>query len=219
MTSIILIGPPAGGKGTQSELICEKYNIPHISTGDLLRKEINSGSLIGKRIISTIEEGLLVDDKIILSLLEHRIIEQDCKKGYILDGFPRNINQAELYEQLLTTINYDYGVVILINVAEEILKNRILGRLSCQHCEAVYNELIEESKPKVPGICDKCGNTLSKRNDDNLETFTNRINTYHKETEPLINFYKEKNILFEVEGNKDSKTTFEQISNILERVK
>ena len=174
MKSIIFIAPPAAGKGTQSKLISKKYNIPHISIGDLLRYSINSEDESSKKINEYMEKGLLVSDDIILNLLKNRLKQQDCISGYILDGFPRNVNQAKEYDKLLEKLDKDLGLVILLDIDKEILKNRIVGRLSCNKCGSVYNELIKETKPKNVGLCDKCNLKLSQRIDDNEEKFDRR---------------------------------------------
>lgn len=192
MKSIIFIAPPAAGKGTQSKLVSEKYNIPHISTGDLLRNVINDDSDLSRQIKALMEKGSLVGDDIILNLLENRLKQDDCMNGYILDGFPRNTNQAVEYENLLEKLNKDLGLVILLDLDKEIAKSRIVGRLSCKKCGSVYNEMIDAMQPKKTGFCDKCDLELSKRSDDNLETFEERYNTYLKETQPLIDYYEKK---------------------------
>ncbi len=215
MKSIIFIAPPAAGKGTQSKLISKKYNIPHISIGDLLRYSINSEDESSKKINEYMEKGLLVSDDIILNLLKNRLKQQDCISGYILDGFPRNVNQAKEYDKLLEKLDKDLGLVILLDIDKEILKNRIVGRLSCNKCGSVYNELIKETKPKNVGLCDKCNLKLSKRIDDNEETFEMRYNTYLKETEPLINYYDDKGCLYRVNANINADLIFKEIQSII----
>ena len=215
MKSIIFIAPPAAGKGTQSKLISKKYNISHISIGDLLRYSINSEDESSKKINEYMEKGLLVSDDIILNLLKNRLKQQDCISGYILDGFPRNVNQAKEYDKLLEKLDKDLGLVILLDIDKEILKNRIVGRLSCNKCGSVYNELIKETKPKNVGLCDKCNLKLSKRIDDNEETFEMRYNTYLKETEPLINYYDDKGCLYRVNANINADLIFKEIQSII----
>ena len=215
MKSIIFIAPPAAGKGTQSKLVSAKYNIPHISTGDLLRSVINSGSELGKSIKAEIDKGNLVSDELILDLLKTRLNQDDTKNGYILDGFPRNLNQAKEYDNLLKSLNKELGYVILLDLDKETAKNRITGRLSCKTCGSVYNEYIEESKPKNKGLCDKCNTELSKRTDDNEETFEERYNTYLKETEPLINYYENKGCLYRVNSGVSLDSVFEEIVHII----
>lgn len=215
MKNIIFIAPPAAGKGTQSKLVSKKYNIPHISTGDLLRNVINSGSELGKNIKAEIDKGYFVSDEIILELLKTRLNQDDCNAGYILDGFPRNLNQAKEYDNLLESLNKDVGYVILLDLDKEIAKKRIVGRLSCKNCGSVYNEYINEAMPKNKGICDKCNIELSRRSDDNEETFEERYNTYLKETEPLINYYQNKGCLYRVNSGVSLERIFEEIVRII----
>ena len=215
MKSIIFIAPPAAGKGTQSKLVSEKYNIPHISTGDLLRSVIETGSDLGKNIKAEIDKGHLVSDEFILELLRQRLSKDDCRDGYILDGFPRNLNQAKEYDKLLELLNKELGYVILLDLDKEIAKKRIVGRLSCKNCGTVYNELIEDTMPKNKGICDKCNIELSKRNDDNEETFEERFDTYLKQTEPLINYYENKGCLYRVNSGVRKERIFKEIVRII----
>lgn len=214
MESIIFIAPPAAGKGTQSKLLCDTYHIPHISTGDLLREASLVDDERGHYISTQMRLGALVSDDIILELLEERLSKEDCNHGYILDGFPRNIEQAIAYEHILERIQKKLGVVILLDVDKELACKRIEGRLSCPKCGSVYNENIEESKPKKEGICDRCGEALIHRHDDNSETFSARYDTYLTKTQPLIDYYDKKGVLYRVHsGEKD--TTFLQIQKIL----
>lgn len=215
MKTIIFIAPPAAGKGTQSKLVSDKYNLPHISTGDLLRNAINDDSDISKQIKETMEKGNLVSDEIILALLEERLKQDDCNSGYILDGFPRNTNQAKEYELLLEKLHKDLGYVILLDLDKEIAKARIVGRLSCKNCGSVYNEFVEETKPKIKGICDKCNQELSKRSDDNEVTFEERYNTYLKETQPLIDYYENKGYLYRINSGISANYTFSEIERII----
>ena len=199
MKNIIFLSPPAAGKGTQSNKISEKYNIPAISFGDLLREEASSGSELGNYIHELQTKGVLVDDSIALEVLEKRLKKDDCLNGYILDGYPRNINQAHSYDELLNKLNRDLGIVIFLNPPFDEIKTRVVGRVSCPECKATYNEEIEFLKPKKQGICDKCGSTLVKRSDDNLEAYKTRYDVYLEKTSPLIDFYRERNVLYEID--------------------
>ncbi len=199
MKNIIFLSPPAAGKGTQSNIISNKYNIPAISFGDLLRDEASSGSELGNYIHELQTKGVLVDDDIALKVLEKRLNMNDCSNGYILDGYPRNINQAHSYDELLKKLNRDLGIVIFLNPPFDEIKNRVVGRVSCPKCKATFNEEIEFLKPKVQGICDKCGSSLVKRSDDNLEAYKTRYDVYLTSTSPLIDFYKERNVLYEID--------------------
>ena len=199
MKNIIFLSPPAAGKGTQSNIISEKYNIPAISFGDLLREEASSGSELGNYIHELQTKGVLVDDDIALKVLENRLNKSDCLNGYILDGYPRNINQAHAYDELLKKLNRDLGIVIFLNPPFDEIKNRVVGRVSCPKCKATFNEEIDFLKPKVQGICDKCGSNLVKRSDDNLEAYKTRYDVYLEKTSPLIDFYRERNVLYEID--------------------
>lgn len=199
MKNIIFLSAPAAGKGTQSNIISNKYNIPAISFGDLLREEATSGSELGNYIHELQTKGVLVDDDIALKVLEKRLNNNDCLNGYILDGYPRNINQAYSYDELLKKLNRDLGIVIFLNPPFDEIKNRVIGRVSCPKCKATFNEKIEFLKPKKQGICDKCGSSLVKRSDDNLEAYKTRYDVYLKSTSPLIDFYKERKVLYEID--------------------
>lgn len=214
MGSIIIIAPPAAGKGTQSKLISDKYNIPHISTGDLLRDEIKNKTEIGIKIENILKEGKLVNDDIILNVLKHRIEKLD---NYILDGFPRNVNQAKEYEEMLKSLNKKIGHVFYIDLPKEVSELRILSRISCSCCGKVYNTQVVENKPIVDNICDNCKSPLVKRDDDTKETFENRYQVYLDETKPLIEFYEQENLLFEIDGNLDKMSIFNIICSVIEK--
>ncbi len=200
MKNIILIAAPAAGKGTLSEMLVEKYNYVHISTGDLLRNAASDGTDLGKKIASILKTGELVSDEIVFELLERRLKENDIKNGYILDGFPRTLSQAKKYDEMLNNLGLDLGIVVVIDTFYETLKKRIVGRVLCKDCGSVYNTLTGVNTPKVNGICDKCGGELYKRSDDNEESFKKRYETYNEKTAPLINYYKEKGNLFFIKG-------------------
>lgn len=217
MRNIILIAPPAAGKGTQSQLLCDKYQIPHISTGDLLRSTSKEESELGETVRNRMNAGLLVDDDLVMKILENRIQQDDCKDGYILDGFPRTLNQAERYLELLKQNNLPVGDVIYLDIPRETARKRIVGRLSCANCGAVYNDQFEDSKPKHFGTCDHCNSSLSKRADDNDEVFNERFDTYMKETYPLIEFFEKKGLLFRVGSGISKDRTFAEIEKIINR--
>ena len=214
MRDIILIAPPAAGKGTQAKLLSSKYQIPHISTGDLLRAATGE---LGDIVKKTMESGALVSDDLVLKLLEERITKEDCQNGYILDGFPRNVSQAESYMKLLEKLNKPLGDVIYLDASKEVTQKRIVGRLTCPTCGAVYNDQIDESKPKKFGTCDKCNGPLSKRSDDNLETFEKRYQTFINETYPLVNYFKNKGKLFTVGSGISKERTLNEIEKIINR--
>ena len=190
MKSIILIATPSAGKGTISKILCEKYHLPHISTGDLLRQAVEIDDEQGNYIRQQMNLGKLVSDDIITSLIEKRINQSDCSNGYILDGFPRNIYQAKIYEQMLENMNKTFGIVILLDISCEKAKKRILGRVSCPNCGAVYNIYSEDTRPRVVGLCDICGEVLSRREDDTEEVFEERYSIYLKETKPVDDYYE-----------------------------
>lgn len=214
MQDIILIAPPAAGKGTQAKLLSSKYQIPHISTGDLLRAATGE---LGDIVKKTMESGALVSDDLVLKLLEERITKEDCQNGYILDGFPRNVSQAESYMKLLEKLNKPLGDVIYLDASKEVTQKRIVGRLTCPTCGAVYNDQIDESKPKKFGTCDKCNGPLSKRSDDNLETFEKRYQTFMGVTYPLLNYFKNKGKLFTVGSGISKERTLSEIEKIINR--
>lgn len=219
MNNIILLAPPAAGKGTQAGLLKEEYGIPHISTGDLLRGARNSNSENSKIICKMQDEGKLVPDELVLELLKERLDNDDCKNGYILDGFPRNIEQAKKYETLLEDLKLPLGLVILIDLDREIAKNRISGRLSCPHCGKIYNSNITELNPKNGNICDECNVELKHRSDDDASTYDVRYNTYLESTAPLIDYYESKNVLFRVNGNASKEDIYNEIKVIIDNNK
>ncbi len=210
--NIILIAPPAGGKGTQSELLCSKYNIAHISTGDLLRAEVENGNTELKKIM---DAGMLVSDEIIFDLIKKRISSNDTINGYLLDGFPRNIEQAKTYDEILKDLNKDIGYVIELNIDPELAAKRISGRRSCPKCGATYNIYFDGMKPTNENICDKCGSSLTKRDDDNEETYKTRYNTYLEKTKPLIDYYRDLGVLYVVDANGTPEETFKNIEDIV----
>ena len=214
MRDIILIAPPAAGKGTQAKLLSSKYQIPHISTGDLLRAATGE---LGDIVKKTMESGSLVSDDLVLKLLEERISKEDCQNGYILDGFPRNISQAESYIKLLEKLNKPLGDVIYLDASKEVTQKRIVGRLSCPTCGAVYNDQIDDNKPKKFGTCDICNGPLTKRSDDNLETFEKRYQTYINETYPLIDYFRNKGKLFTIGSGISKERTLNEIEKIINR--
>lgn len=198
MNGIIFIAPPAAGKGTQSNILSSKYNIPHISTGDLIRASRNNGS---NEYIKQAQSGGLVDDDFVINLVYNELKKSDCDNGYILDGFPRNINQAKKLDDILKKLNKKLGYVFLLDINYELSRNRIVGRISCPECGKVYNTLDSLSKPKIPNKCDICNTDLVRRQDDNEETFKNRYDVYLNETSPLIDFYQEKGLLHKIDAS------------------
>lgn len=216
MKNIIFIAPPAAGKGTASALVCEKYNIPHISTGDLLRDEIANQTKLGIEIKDAMARGEFVSDEVITKLLKKRLSLKDAKKGYILDGYPRNIKQAEIYDDLLKELSYDMGVVIFLDIDKDTAMKRALSRVVCSKCGLSYNLDNKELSPIKEGICDACGGELKTRGDDNKETFITRFDTYMKETYPLIEYYEKKNNLVKIEvSNLTADEVFEEVKKVI----
>ena len=217
MKNIMFIAPPAAGKGTQAELVVEKYHIPHISTGDILREIAKEDSEIGNYVKETLASGGLVKDDITYQLIEDRLNKDDCKKGFIIDGFPRNLDQAYQYDKILDKLGYEVGNVILINIDRKTLEKRITGRRLCEKCNAIYNINDENSSPKQESICDECGGKLYQRTDDNLESFNTRYETYLSKTEPIIKHYKDMGVLKEVDGSDTIENIFQSIDKIISK--
>ena len=215
MKNIMFIAPPAAGKGTQAELVVEKYHIPHISTGDILREISKEDSEIGEYVRETMASGKLVKDEITYQLIEERLNKDDCKNGFIIDGFPRNLDQALEYDKILEKLGYEIGNVILIDIDKNTLEKRITGRRLCENCNAIYNINDKNNTPKVESVCDICGGKLYQRSDDNLESFATRYTTYLEKTEPIIEHYKEKGVLKTVDGNDTVENIFNKIDEII----
>ena len=212
---IIFLGPPGVGKGTQAQHICKKYNIPQISTGDMFRQAIKEQTPLGKKADALMKEGKLIDGSITLGLVKERLQKSDCKNGYLLDGFPRTIPQAKGFDHLLKEIKQKLDAVISLVVDEAVLIKRLSGRRSCPKCSAVFH--IETNPPKKKDICDKCGEKLMQRDDDKPETVHKRMETYRTLTAPLIQYYKKKKMLHEVDGDQDIQVVFSEIVAILEK--
>ncbi|MFW5426909.1 MAG: adenylate kinase [Methylophagaceae bacterium] len=194
----VLLGAPGSGKGTQGVVLSKKYNIPQVSTGDLLRAAVSAGSELGQKAKTAMDAGALVSDDIVIGLIKERLAEDDAKNGYILDGFPRNIAQAEALDSMLSDLNQPLQGVILLDVAFDELLQRLTGRRTCKDCGAIYN--IHLSPAKVEGHCDACNGELFQRADDNEETIGNRLSVYQEQTAPLIDFYTKQNKLHTVAG-------------------
>ena len=209
--NLILLGAPGAGKGTQAEIICAKLNIPSISTGNILRAAVKEGTEMGLKAKSFMDAGALVPDEVIIGILKERLAQPDCANGFILDGVPRTIAQAESLEK--AGIRFDD--VISIEIPDEAIMERMSGRRVCEHCGASYH--LVAVPPKVPGVCDSCGGKLIQRHDDEPETVKHRLEVYHKETEPLKDFYAERGLLRSVENQPSVEATTEAILNALRR--
>lgn len=210
---IIMLGAPGAGKGTQAKMIAEKYGIPHVSTGDIFRANIKNGTELGMEAKKYMDKGLLVPDELTVKILLDRVAKEDCAKGYVLDGFPRTIHQADVLEEALNKIGDKIDFAIDVDVPDENIIRRMSGRRACLSCGATYH--IEHVPPKAEGICDKCGQELVLRDDDKAETVKNRLNVYHEQTQPLIEFYEKKGVLKSVDGTVDMKDVFAAIVSIL----
>lgn len=213
MKNIILMGPPGAGKGTNAKRIASHYGIPHISTGDMFREAIKNKTPLGELANKYISQGLLVPDDVTIGLVKERISLDACKNGFLLDGFPRSLPQAEALTSIGEEISRPIKYVINIVVPESILVDRISGRRVCKTCGAPYH--IRNMKPKVEGICDLCGGELVQRKDDNEETLKARLHEYHKMTEPLISYYKNLGVVYDVDGTKDLDELSKDIAKIL----
>lgn len=211
--NIILMGPPGAGKGTQAKKIIAEFHIPHISTGDMFREAIKAGTDLGTLAASYINKGLLVPDEVTIGLVKERVMQDDCANGFLLDGFPRTIPQAEALEKLLEEIHRPITMVIDITADKEALIRRISGRRVCKTCAAPYH--IEFKPSKEPNVCDLCHGPLIQRKDDTVEVLTERLDAYETQTKPLVNFYKERNLLKSVDGLQDIEDVFKDISTLL----
>ena len=207
--NITFISAPAAGKGLLSSMINEKYGYPHISIGDLLR------GVDDEKVKKQLENGEFVDNGLIAKLLSDRLSQSDCKEGFILDGFPRNMSQISIYEEVCEKANNKKNVIIVLDIPREIGEKRILGRRVCLNCGNVFNIMFENSKPKVSGICDHCGHKLVQRTDDNLETYENRYDTFLKETKPVIDYFEARGNVYHVDGSGSSDEAFSDIEKII----
>ena len=210
---IVMLGAPGAGKGTQAKMIADKYSIPHVSTGDIFRANIKEGTALGLEATSYMDQGKLVPDELTVRILLDRVAKDDCKNGYVLDGFPRTIPQAEVLKDALAKQNDKIDFAIDVDVPDENIVKRMSGRRACVTCGATYH--IEHVPPKKEGICDKCGSELILRDDDKPETVLNRLKVYHEQTQPLIDFYNKEGILKTVDGTIDVKDVFANIVAIL----
>jgi adenylate kinase len=206
---LVLLGAPGAGKGTQANILSKHYNIAHISTGEILRSNIRNKTKLGLQVEECINAGQLVPDELVIELVKQRINEQDCKNGFLLDGFPRTVHQADILGSFVKDIN----AAIEIDVADDIIINRMSGRRVCPNCDQVYH--IEFNKPKADNICDACGTQLVQRKDDNAQTVISRLKLYHEQTQPLIDYYNSNKLLVSFDGNQDVKVLSQKIINTL----
>lgn len=211
MKKMLIMGPPGAGKGTQAENIIKYYNIPHISTGDMFRAAISNKTEIGLIAKGYIDAGNLVPDEITVGIVKERLSNPDCKNGFLLDGFPRDLHQAEMFDTMLKELGIKLDLVLNIHVDDEKLINRIIGRRICPKCGKTYH--IKYNKPLKDGICDDCDSELIQRKDDNVETVKNRLDVYSHQTEPLINYYKD--LVVNFDGDRDVDVIFEDIKKVI----
>lgn len=211
MKKMLIMGPPGAGKGTQAENIIKHYNIPHISTGDMFRAAISNKTEVGLIAKSYIDAGNLVPDEITVGIVKERLSNPDCKNGFLLDGFPRDLHQAEMFDTMLKELGIKLDLVLNIHVDDEKLINRIIGRRICPKCGRTYH--IKYNKSLKDGICDDCGSELIQRKDDNVETVKNRLDVYSHQTEPLINYYKD--LVVNFDGDRDVDVIFEDIKKVI----
>ncbi len=210
---LVLLGAPGAGKGTQAKKLIEKYGIPQISTGDLLRAAVSAGTQLGKEAKSYMDKGELVPDRVVLGMVEERLQQDDCKKGYILDGFPRNVAQAEALDNMLNKLGMSLDAALSVDVPFDDLMKRLTGRRTCKACGQMYN--VYFNPPKKEGICDRCGGELFQRDDDKEETIKKRLEVYNSQTAPLIDYYGKKGILKSVQGTGSIDEIFNNICKVL----
>lgn len=210
---IVMLGAPGAGKGTQAKMIADKYSIPHISTGDIFRANIKNGTELGMEAKKFMDQGLLVPDELTVKILLDRVAQADCKNGYVLDGFPRTIPQAEVLDKALEELGESIDYAVNVNVPDENIVKRMAGRRACLSCGGTYH--LEHIPPKKEGICDNCEHELVLRDDDSPETVLNRLNVYHEQTQPLIDYYTAKDVLRTVDGTVDMYEVFAAIIDIL----
>ncbi len=214
MLNMILMGPPGAGKGTQAKRIIASYDIPHISTGDMFREAIANKTELGELAASYINKGNLVPDEVTIALVKERLAKDDCAKGYLLDGFPRTIPQAEALEVLTKDIKRPISIVVNMTADESVLIRRISGRRVCKDCATPYH--VETLKSKVEGVCDTCGGSLIQRKDDTIESLKVRLEAYEKQTLPLVKFYEKRDLLINVDGLLSPEDVFKVIHQVLE---
>lgn len=212
---IIMLGAPGAGKGTQAKMIADKYHVPHISTGDIFRANIKNGTELGMEAKKYMDQGLLVPDELTVKILLDRVGKEDCKEGYVLDGFPRTIPQAKVLDEALAELGESIDYAIDVDVPDENIVQRMSGRRACLSCGATYH--LEHVPPQKEGVCDKCGNELVLRDDDKADTVLNRLKVYHDQTQPLIQFYETKGVLKIVDGTQAMEDVFQSIIAILEK--
>ena len=215
--NIVLMGPPGAGKGTQAEFIKKQYPIPHISTGDMFRDAVSRGTELGKEAKKYMDAGKLVPDEVTIGIVKERLAENDCKDGFLLDGFPRTTIQAEALDRVLGAAGRKIEAAVNIAVPNEILIERMSGRISCRECKAVYN--LKSNPPAHQGICDKCGGQLVQRSDDRGDTVAKRLDVYLEQTNPLLAYYDQQGVLYEIDCDRNSADVFNDVKSLLDKLK
>ena len=213
---LLLLGPPGAGKGTQAARLEAAYDLPHISTGDIFRKAIKEETELGKKAKEYMDQGKLVPDEVTNGIVKERLAEPDCQTGFILDGFPRTVNQAEALSQILTDLDYSLDAAVNIKVSDEEVVNRLSGRRICSDCGATYH--VDFKPPQEEGICDECGGELYQRDDDTPETIKERLEVYYDQTEAVVDYYEQQDLLLEIDGEQDLDEVFAAIKENLEQI-
>ena len=212
---IVIFGPPGAGKGTQAKFISEAFNIPHISTGDILRENVREGTPLGKKAKAYMDKGALVPDELLIDLIRERLEKPDTRRGFLLDGYPRTLAQARALDGILDDLNKKLDAVVNVDVGAGELIRRLGGRLTCRKCQASFN--VKSNPPRAPGVCDACGGELYQRADDAEAAIKNRIEVYKKQTQPLIDYYKKKGLLAGIDGEREIDEVRSDVMKALER--
>ncbi len=211
--NVVIFGPPGVGKGEQAEILARRFSLPHLSTGEVLREEIKRGTELGKKVQRAVESGKFADDKSVIGIIASRIDLPEFQRGFVMDGFPRNLRQAKMLDTMLAERNRTIDYALFICAPEEVILERLTGRLVCEKCEATYHEKFK--RPKVDGVCDRCGGAVSRRSDDDPETHRQRLQTYDEQTRPLESLYEQKGTLVRIDGNQSIEDVADEVTDAL----